>query len=296
MPEPSEANSAIQRTLEAIWKIESARLIAGLVRLVRDVGLAEEAAQEAFVAALEQWPCSGVPENPGAWLATTARRRAIDRVRRDRKLREIGEQLSRETKEADSMAGTIDNLDGHIEDDLLRLIFMSSHPVLSDDARSALTLRLLCGLSTDEIARAFLVPEPTIAQRIVRAKKTLTEHRAEFEIPTGKELDERLATVLQVLYLLFNEGYAATAGSDWIRPSLCDEAMRLGRILQGLLPRESEVHGLVALMELQASRFHARVDRDGNPVLLLDQDRAKWDHTLIRHGLAALAGDLSRMK
>jgi len=284
----SEPSSSVHRVLDAIWKIESARLIAGLVRMVRDVGLAEEAAQEAFVEALEQWPTSGVPESPGAWLATTARRRAIDRIRRDRKLREIGEQLSRESEDSETMSDAIDKLDGHIEDDLLRLIFMTSHPILSDDARTALTLRLLCGLTTDEIARAFLVPESTIAQRIVRAKRTLTEHRAEFEAPTGKELDERLASVLEVLYLLFNEGYTATAGSDWIRPALCEEAMRLGRILAGLLPNEAEVHGLVALMELQASRLHARVDRDGNPILLLDQDRARWDRTLIRHGLGAL--------
>ncbi len=289
----------VQRTLDAIWKIESARLIAGLVRLARDVNLAEEAAQEAFVEALERWPESGVPENPGAWLATTARRRAIDRIRRDRKMREIGEKLSRTTDASDSMTDAINKLDDHIEDDLLRLIFMTSHPVLSEDARSALTLRLLCGLSTEEIARAFLVPESTIAQRIVRAKRTLGENRAEFEEPVGAELEDRITSVLEVLYLLFNEGYTATSGSNWIRPSLCEEAMRLGRILQGLLPAHAEVHGLVALMELQASRFPARADREGNPILLPDQNRAKWDRTLIRHGLAALdsaqrASDASR--
>ncbi|MBX3387935.1 MAG: RNA polymerase sigma factor [Phycisphaeraceae bacterium] len=284
MPEPSPT----RRAIEAVWKIEAPRLIAGLVRRVRDVGLAEEAAQDAFVEALEQWPDAGVPENPGAWLATTARRRAIDRIRREQKLREIGEALSRESGTSDPMPAAIDRLDDPIEDDLLRLVFMTSHPLLPDDARSALTLRLLCGLSTGEIARAFLVPEPTIAQRIVRAKRTLSDNRVAFEVPVGKDLPERLASVLEVLYLLFNEGYTATAGDDWIRPSLCEESMRLGRILEGLMPLEPEVHGLVALMELQASRLNARTDRDGNPILLPDQDRSRWDRTLIRHGLGAL--------
>jgi RNA polymerase sigma factor (sigma-70 family) len=268
--------------------MESARLIAGLTRLVRDVGLAEELAQDALVIALEQWPKDGVPDNPGAWLMATAKHRAIDQLRRrtnhERKLQEIGRDLSdRLDPDWD------DDLDDHIGDDLLRLIFMSCHPVLSTEARVALTLRLLGGLATDEIARAFLVPEPTVAQRIVRAKRTLAEKRVPFELPPPAELSERLASVLEVIYLVFNEGYAATAGDDWMRPTLCLEALRLGRILAGLAPAEPEVHGLVALMEIQASRTAARTDAEGNPVLLLDQDRSKWDRLLIRRGLAALA-------
>jgi RNA polymerase sigma factor (sigma-70 family) len=276
------------RAVETVWRMESARLIAGLTRLVRDVGLAEELAQDALVIALEQWPKDGVPDNPGAWLMATAKHRAIDQLRRrtnhERKLQEIGRDLSdRLDPDWD------DDLDDHIGDDLLRLIFMSCHPVLSTEARVALTLRLLGGLATDEIARAFLVPEPTVAQRIVRAKRTLAEKRVPFELPPPAELSERLASVLEVIYLVFNEGYAATAGDDWMRPTLCLEALRLGRILAGLAPTEPEVHGLVALMEIQASRTAARTDAEGNPVLLLDQDRSKWDRLLIRRGLAALA-------
>jgi RNA polymerase sigma factor (sigma-70 family) len=266
-----------------VWRIESARLIAGLARLVRDVGLAEELAQDALVAALEQWPESGVPNNPGAWLMSVGKRRAIDMIRRadtyERKLAEIGRGLETEetTPEPDD-----------IEDDLLRLVFVSCHPVLSTEARVALTLRLLGGLTTEEIARAFLVAESTVAQRIVRAKRTLAEAGVPFEVPEKHERAERLASVLEVLYLIFNEGYSATAGDDWVRPALCEEAMRLGRILVGLVPGEPEVHGLVALMELQASRLRARVGPTGEPVLLLDQDRRRWDQLLIRRGLAAL--------
>ncbi len=276
------------RAIETVWRMESARLIAGLTRLVRDVGLAEELAQDALVIALEQWPRDGVPDNPGAWLMATAKHRAIDQIRRrtnhERKLQEIGRDLS-DRLEPDWDA----DLDDPIGDDLLRLIFMACHPVLSTEARVALTLRLLGGLATDEIARAFLVPEPTVAQRIVRAKRTLAEKQVPFELPPPAELSERLASVLEVIYLVFNEGYAATAGDDWMRPTLCTEALRLGRILAGLAPTEPEVHGLVALMEIQASRTAARVDADGNPVLLLDQDRSLWDRLLIRRGLAALA-------
>jgi RNA polymerase sigma-70 factor (ECF subfamily) len=274
-------------TVQAVWRIESARLIAGLTRLVRDVGLAEDLAQDALVAALEQWPESGVPDNPGAWLMATAKHRAIDALRRsarlERKHAELGREL-REGEEPDLGAG----LDDGVEDDLLRLIFMTCHPVLSREARVALTLRLLGGLTTAEIARAFLVAEATVAQRIVRAKRTLAEARVPFEAPTGRERAARLESVLEVVYLVFNEGYAATAGDDWIRPSLCAEALRLGRILAELAPEEPEVHGLVALMELQASRLRARVGAAGAPVLLLDQDRARWDRVLISRGLAAL--------
>lgn len=281
-----------QRAIAAVWKIESARLIAGLVRLVRDVGTAEEIAQDAFVAALAQWPESGIPQNPGAWLMATAKHRAIDHVRRDRRLREVHGNLmrareSRGPEDGGSRAAEA-KLDGAVEDDLLRLVFTACHPALSGESRAAITLRLLCGLTTAEIARAFLVPEATIAQRIVRAKRTLAERRIAFEVPAGPELSERLASVLEVIYLLFNEGYAATAGNEWMRPALCDEALRLGRILAELMPGESEVHGLVALMEIQASRNGARLDRLGRPVLLLEQDRALWDQVLIRRGLAAL--------
>jgi RNA polymerase sigma factor (sigma-70 family) len=278
------------RTIDAVWRIEQAKLIAGLARMVRDVALAEELAQDALVAALEQWPGSGIPEKPGAWLMTTAKRRAIDRLRRhklaERKHAEIGRDLDSEQETA--LARVDDTLDDDIGDDLLRLMFTACHPVLSTEARVALTLRLIGGLTTDEIARAFLAPEPTIAQRLVRAKRTLTEQRVAFEVPRGADRDERLSSVLEVLYLVFNEGYTATAGDDWMRPQLSQDAMRLGRILAGLAPNEPEVHGLVALMEIQASRFAARTSPSGEPVLLLDQNRARWDQLLIRRGLAAL--------
>jgi RNA polymerase sigma-70 factor, ECF subfamily len=281
--------AATHRTIDAVFRLESARLIAGLARIVRDVGLAEELAQDALVVALEKWPESGVPDNPGAWLMATAKRRAIDQLRRKklaaRKHEEIGRQLeAREMSVPDLDAP----LDDHVGDDLLRLIFTACHPVLSAEARVALTLRLLGGLTTAEIARAFLVPESTVAQRIVRAKRALSEAGVPFEVPRGDELARRLSSVLEVIYLVFNEGYAATAGDDWMRPALCQEAMRLGRTLATLAPRQPEVHGLVALMEIQASRVGARVGPSGEPVLLLDQDRARWDHLLIRHGLAAL--------
>jgi len=277
--------------IEAVWRIESARLIAGLTRIVRDVGLAEELAQDALVAALERWPESGVPDNPGAWLMATAKHRAIDALRRGKRLDAKHEQLAREL-ELDGGAVEEDlaaAIDESIEDDLLRLVFITCHHVLARDARVALTLRLLGGLTTAEIARAFLVAEPTVAQRISRAKRTLAETAVPFELPAQQELPERLSSVLEVVYLVFNEGYAATAGDDWMRPALCEEALRLGRILAGLLPAESEVHGLVALMELQASRLRARTGPSGEPVLLLDQDRGRWDHVLIGRGLAALA-------
>jgi RNA polymerase sigma-70 factor (ECF subfamily) len=279
-----------RRTIDAVWRIESARLIAGLARIVRDVGLAEELAQDALVAALEQWPDSGVPDNPGAWLMATAKHRAIDFVRRskrfDRKHAEIGQRLAAQREAAEPDLDAV--LDDDIGDDLLRLMFTACHPVLPTEGRVALTLRLLGGLTTDEIARAFLVSEPTVAQRIVRAKRTLTEKGAPFEVPRGPELAGRLASVLEVVYLVFNEGYTATAGDDWMRPALCEEALRLGRVLAGLMPEELEVHGLVALMEIQASRTRARSGPDGQPVLLLDQNRALWDQLLIRRGLAAL--------
>jgi RNA polymerase sigma-70 factor, ECF subfamily len=282
--------SETHRAIDAVWRIESARLIAGLARIVRDVGLAEELAQDALVVALEQWPESGVPDNPGAWLMATAKHRAIDRLRRktrfERKLTELGHEL--ETERAGAMPDIDAALDGAIEDDLLRLVFTACHPVLSTEARVALTLRLLGGLTTKEIARAFLVAEPTIAQRIVRAKRTLTEARVSFEVPRGPELAERLSSVLEVIYLVFNEGYSATTGGDWMRPALCEEALRLGRILAGLAPAEPEVHGLVALMEIQASRTRARTGPSGEPILLLDQDRGRWDQLLVRRGLAAL--------
>ncbi len=282
--------SDTHRAIDAVWRIESTRLIAGLARMVGDVGLAEDLAQEALVAALERWPTSGVPDNPGAWLMATAKHRAIDLRRRGKMLERKHEELAH-LLEAQQETATPDldaALDEDIGDDLLRLIFTACHPVLSTEARVALTLRLLGGLKTDEIARAFLVPEATIAQRIVRAKRTLREARVPFEVPRGPELAARLSSVLEVIYLIFNEGYSATAGDDWVRPALCDDALRLGRILAELAPREPEVHGLVALMEIQASRLGARVDPAGAPILLLDQDRARWDQLLIRRGLAAL--------
>lgn len=280
----------IHRTIEAVWRIESARLIAGLARMVRDVGLAEELAQDALVTALERWPESGVPDNPGAWLMTAAKHRAIDQLRRKKLIERKHEALAHEPEfePADTRSELETMLDDDIGDDLLRLIFTACHPVLSAEARAALTLRLLGGLTTDEIARAFLVPEPTVSQRIVRAKRTLSEKQIPFEVPRGDERDERLASVLEVIYLIFNEGYAATSGDDWIRPELCNEAMRLGRVLAGLAPQEPEVLGLMALMEIQASRLHARTTSTGEPILLPDQDRSRWDPLLIRRGLAAL--------
>ena len=277
------------RTIDAVWRIESPRLIAGLARMVRDVGLAEDLAQDALVAALEQWPESGVPDNPGAWLMATAKNRAIDRLRRRQLLERKHEELGREVAVREMAVPDFDRaLDDDVGDDMLRLVFVSCHPVLSTEGRTALTLRLLGGLTTEEIARAFLVPEPTIAQRIVRAKRTLAEKHVPFEVPRAAELGVRLASVLEVVYLIFNEGYSATAGDDWMRPALCEDALRLGRILVGLAPRESEVHGLVALMEIQASRSRARVGPSGEPILLLEQNRALWDQLLIRRGLTAL--------
>jgi len=287
--------SATHSAIEAVWKIESAKVIAGLARIVRDVGLAEELAQEALLAALETWPGTGVPDNPGAWLMATAKNRALDHFRRDKLLERKHEELAgemeleQEIAAADREAALIERMDDDIGDDLLRLVFVACHPVLSTEARAALTLRLLCGLTTDEIARAFLVPEPTIAQRIVRAKRTLAETHVPFEVPRKDELAARLASVFEVVYLVFNEGYSATAGEDWMRPALCEEALRLGRILAELVPKEPEVHGLVALMEIQASRAAARIGPSGEPILLLDQDRSRWDHLLVRRGLAALA-------
>lgn len=285
----------IHRAIDAVWRIESARLIAGIARIVRDVGTAEEMAQDALVAALEQWPDSGLPDNPGAWLMATAKHRAIDHIRRnqtfERKLEEIGHDVL-ERQEAVPDFDTA--LDDPIGDDLLRLVFIACHPVLSTEARVALTLRLLGGLTTDEIARAFLVPEATVAQRIVRAKRTLTDAHVPFEVPRRDELAARLASVLEVIYLVFNEGYSATAGEDWLRPALCEDALRLGRILAELMPNEAEVHGLVALMEIQASRSRARIGPKGEPILLLDQDRSRWDQLLIRRGLAALQRAESR--
>ena len=278
------------RTIDAVWRIESARLIAGLTRIVRDVGVAEELAQDALVAALKRWPESGVPDNPGAWLMATAKHRAIDYFRRNKLLERKHEELGRElkTQQETAVANFEVAHDNDISDDLLRLVFISCHPVLAAEARVALTLRLLGGLSTQEIARAFLVPEPTIAQRIVRAKRTLSEARVPFEVPRRPDLAARLSSVLEVIYLIFNEGYAATAGEDWMRPALCEDALRLGRILAELVPNESEVHGLVALMEIQASRSGARIGPLGEPILLLDQNRAQWDQLLIHRGFAAL--------
>ena len=282
----------IQRAVEAVWRIEAPKLIAGLTRIVRDISLAEELAQDALVIALRTWPESGIPRNAGAWLMATAKRRAIDYFRRNkvlaRKLDELGHDVESEERQGDGEAALAERLDDDVGDDLLRLIFTSCHPVLSAEARAALTLRLLGGLTTEEIARAFLASEPTIAQRIVRAKRTIAEAGVPFEVPRGEERAARLASVLEVLYLIFNEGYAATAGEDWLRQDLCEEALRLGRVLAGLMPQEPEVHGLVALMEIQASRARARVNAEGEPILLLDQNRALWDQMLIRRGLAAL--------
>ena len=277
------------RAIEAVWRIESARVIAGLTRIVRDLGVAEELAQDALVAALEKWPRSGIPENPGAWLMGTAKHRAIDFLRHGtlivRKHEDLGREMSERERQVPDLAAAMDDTIG---DDMLRLVFIACHPVLSMEARVALTLRLLGGLTTEEIARAYLSSEATIAQRIVRAKRTLSERQVPFEVPRGREFNARLSSVLQVIYLIFNEGYSATAGDDWMRPALCEEALRQGRILAGLVPTEPEVHGLVALMEIQASRSQARVTAAGDPVLLLDQDRAKWDRLLIGRGLAAL--------
>src|SRR2546421_1685814 len=275
--------------VDAVWRIESARLIAGLARIVGDIGVAEDLAQDALVAALEQWPEAGVPDNPGAWLMATAKHRAIDQLRRQKMQGQKHEHLGRELEERQvspesALAAAIDD---HVGDDLLSLIFTACHPVLTTEARVALTLRLLGGLTTDEIARAFLLPKATIQQRIVRAKRTLAAAHVPFEVPRGPELTARLGSVLEVIYLIFNEGYSATAGEDWVRPALCEEALRLGRILAELVPKEPEVHGLVALMEIQASRLSARIGASGEPVLLLDQDRTRWDRLLIRRGLAA---------
>ena len=285
--------TATHRAIETVFRIEAARLIAGLARVTRDLGVAEELAQDVMVVALERWPESGVPDNPGAWLMTTARNRALDHVRRrkrlERKHEEVGHEGALRQELAPEPEALLDASRADVGDDLLRLIFTCCHPVLPAEARVALTLRLLGGLTTDEIARAFLVPEPTVAQRIVRAKRTLAEADAGFELPRGDELRPRLASVLEVVYLVFNEGYSATAGDDWMRPALCEDALRLGRILAGLADDEAEVHGLAALMELQASRLGARTGPGGAPILLLDQDRTRWDRALIRHGLAALA-------
>lgn len=283
------ATPDIHHAIEGVWRIEAAKVIAGLTRITRDVGQAEELAQDALEAALRQWPASGIPDKPAAWLMQAAKNRAIDGVRRrsmqQKKHAEIGRELQ-------SLEGEMPDwdtaLDDPVGDDLLRLIFIACHPVLATEARAALTLRLLGGLTTDEIARAFLAPEPTIAQRIVRAKRTLAEKQIPFEVPRGEEMEERLGSVLEVIYLIFNEGYAATAGADWTRPALCEEALRLGRVLAELAPKESEVHGLVSLMEIQASRLHSRIAKDGTPILLMEQNRATWDQLLIRRGLTAL--------
>lgn len=296
MPAPTSAATrmATDKAIAAVWRIESAKIVAGVARLVRDIGLAEELAGDALVAALETWPAAGLPDNPGAWLMRTAKNAALDRLRRDKLLREKLQQigLDLEAQEAATVPDFVDSLDearSSVGDDLLRLMFIACHPILAKEARLALTLKLVGGLSTHDIARAFLVPEPTIAQRIVRAKRSLGQAGVPFELPPRAELAERLGSVLEVVYLIFNEGYTATAGDDWMRPALLDEALRLGRMLAGLAPQEPEVHGLTALMELQASRAKARVDAAGRPVLLLDQDRARWDGLLIRRGLAALA-------
>jgi RNA polymerase sigma factor (sigma-70 family) len=290
---PPADHGATHQAIDAVWRIEQARIVAGVARMVRDLGLAEELAQDALVAALEHWPVEGVPDNPGAWLMTTAKHRALDRLRRDKNLAAKLEQIDLEAREALVVPDFVDALDAarqdDIGDDLLRLVFTACHPLLSPEARVALTLKLLGGLSTAEIARAYLVPEPTIAQRIVRAKRTLSEAKVPFEVPRGEALAPRLASVLEVVYLVFNEGYTATAGDDWMRPALCNEALRLARILAELAPAEPEVHGLAALLEIQASRTAARTDEHGRPVLLADQSRARWDHLLIRRGLAALA-------
>lgn len=280
--------SDAHRTVETVWRMESPRLIAGLARLTRDIGRAEELAQDALVAALKQWPEEGVPRNPAGWLMQVAKHRALDTVRHEAMARRKQEELGRDLDEEGAMPDLDAALDDEVGDDLLRLIFTACHPVLPQEARLALTLRLLGGLTTEEIARAFLVPEPTMAQRLVRAKKTLSEAKVPYEVPSGSELGERLASVLEVVYLIFNEGYAATSGDDWVRPELCEEALRLGRILAARAPGEPEVHGLIALMELQASRLRARSGPDGEPILLLDQNRARWDRLLIQRGLAAL--------
>jgi RNA polymerase sigma factor (sigma-70 family) len=281
---------ATREAVEAVWRIESARLIGGLVRMVRDVGLAEDLAQAALVTALEQWPTTGVPDNPGAWLMATAKNRAIDQLRRRQMQDRKHEALGEATTALPAMGPDLETaIDDDVGDDLLRLMLIACHPILSSEARVALTLRLLGGLTTEEIARAFLVSEPTIAQRIVRAKRTLTEARVPFEVPRGAALSERLSSVLEAIYLVFNEGHAATRGDDWTRPGLCEEALRLGRILAQLVPEEAEVHGLVALLEIQASRLRARVGPSGEPILLLDQDRSRWDHLLVQRGLTALA-------
>ena len=281
--------SQIDRSIDAVWRIESPRLIASLTRIVRDIGVAEDLAQDALVAALEQWPESGVPDNPGAWLMATAKHRAIDYFRRNTRLERKHEELGRELEEKEMAVPDFEAaLDDDIGDDLLRLVFTACHPVLPTEGRLALTLRLLGGLTTEEIARGFLVPEATVAQRIVRSKRTLADKRVPFEVPRGAELGVRLSSVLEVIYLIFNEGYSATAGEDWMRPALCEEALRLGRVLAGLAPREPEVHGLVALMEIQASRSRARVGPSGEPILLFDQNRAHWDQLLIQRGLEAL--------
>jgi RNA polymerase sigma factor (sigma-70 family) len=281
--------SEIDRSVDAVWRIESPRFIASLTRIVRDIGVAEDLAQDALVAALEQWPESGVPNNPGAWLMAAAKHRAIDYFRRNTRIERKHEELGRELEEREMAVPDFDAaLDDDIGDDLLRLVFTACHPVLPTEGRVALTLRLLGGLTTEEIARGFLVPEPTVAQRIVRSKRTLAEKHVPFEVPRGAELNMRLASVLEVIYLIFNEGYSATAGDDWMRPALCEEALRLGRVLAGLTPREPEVHGLVALMEIQSSRSRARVGPSGEPILLFDQNRAHWDQLLIQRGLAAL--------
>jgi RNA polymerase sigma factor (sigma-70 family) len=283
------AASEIHRTIDAIWRIEAAKIIAGLARIIGDIGVAEELAQDALVAALEQWPHQGIPDRPAAWLMATAKHRAIDQIRRRSLLARKHEELGREQIRREQAMPDFDSaIDDDVGDDLLRLIFTACHPLLSREARVALTLRLLGGLTTTEIARGFLVPEPTIAQRIVRAKKSLADARVPFEVPRGSDRQARLESVLEVIYLIFNEGYSATAGDDWVRPALCEDALRLGRILGELMPAEAEVHGLVGLMEIQASRLRARVGRDGEPVPLLEQDRGKWDHILIRRGLAAL--------
>jgi RNA polymerase sigma factor (sigma-70 family) len=289
----TDPHRALHRTIEAVWRIESARVIAGLTRLTRDVGLAEDLAQEALVAALEQWPQSGVPDNPAAWLTATAKRRAIDLFRRnavaERKHEELAHELEALEQTSPDLDSAIDNsLDNTIGDDLLRLVFIACHPILSTESRAALTLRLLGGLNPSEIARAFLTPEPTIAQRIVRAKRTLADKHIPFEVPRGSELAARLSSVLEVIYLIFNEGYSATAGDDLMRPTLCEDALRLGRILAELTPTEPEVHGLVALMEIQASRTRARITSTGEPVLLFDQNRTQWDQLLIHRGLTAI--------
>jgi RNA polymerase sigma factor (sigma-70 family) len=285
---PRTISDGVQRTIEAVWRMEAARLIAGLARVVRDVGLAEDLAQDALVAALEQWPQSGVPDNPGAWLMAVARRRGVDTIRRrvtfERKVEELGRDLTETENPMDEI-----EIEKTVADDVLRLMFTACHPVLSPDARVALTLKMIGGLTTEEIARAFLVPVPTMAQRIVRAKKALSDAGVPFEIPAGAELANRLESVLEVVYLIFNEGYTATSGTSWVRPELCAEAMRLGRILSALAPHEPEAFGLVALLEIQASRLRARVGRDGSPITLLDQDRSRWDRVLINHALGALS-------